>query len=955
MSIQVALSIKDIEDHEIVVIEESGTGLPTKQMYWNLKNAWAESGTLALTQVFDKMIRDIQLNRTLRLHLEELAKDRALPAGIATTARFSDASAFLPNGRIDAGDRGIVNVQVTNQGPGPAYGVTVKITSDQPQIVLSGVGAIGDLKPGEKKEVALQVSSNLDLPTTVAQFRIETAEKRGYGAQPIILEVPTARLVPPSLEIVDIALNDQTAGKTRGDGDGQPANGETLEAIVRVRNAGPGEAVGIAVSLSAPKTAEVLEGKAVIPRIAVNQVGEARFLLRLPLDLPAGDLPLSFHAVEARGAQVATMDKAQSWKIRTKRPGIELAYRIYDGNSPGSTGNRDGLVSNGEKIEVAVTPTNRGELPARGVRITVEPKDAKLIPRPASFEIGDLPVQAEGVVQRFAFEVPRSYGKDQSPSDLRFTLNLSQQSFPARQEPLTLTFRALRPQLTLETSVPPALLRGGSGEMSLRLRNNGTLRAEDVVAEITSEASGVDLLDEHGVPVRSRKIVLGALDAQGFLPEQRVKVNVRRNAAIGPAPLRLTITQKDFSPLARDLPLTVTEEPATVIAAVPADDGPSVAPPALPAPSAPATISFLRNTQGEHLIAEAIVLRFEVQSPAGLDEVRLTQNDRRLPTDSARSTSGTAGGLLVEQYEIPVQLAEGENRFEVVAVTRQGLRSTRSLTLFRDPEVGRIWVVAIGVSQYHEKAIPSLQYADADAQAVANYFRDTFSLPENQVFLRVNAQATLREIKSVLGTQLAARANDPRDTVILYFAGHGMRERMVGSLDADGLNKYFLPYDAARDDLYSTALEMDEVTNILRRLTPERVVVLLDSCFSGAAGGRSPFDPRTEGERAPITGEFLDRMAHVGKGRVVLTAGGPEESAQESAELGHGVFTYYLLDGLRGAADLSGDGEIDVHEIYRYVSDKVSRATQGRQNPKLKEPDLVGRILLGRGAARGRR
>src|SRR5207253_3726401 len=193
-----------------------------------------------------------------------------------------------------------------------------------------------------------------------------------------------------------------------------------------------------------------------------------------------------------------------------------------------------------------------------------------------------------------------------------------------------------------------------------------------------------------------------------------------------------------------------------------------------------------------------------------------------------------------------------------------------------------------------------------DARAVYDYFRGTFNLPDSQVFLRVNEQATLREIKSLLGTQLVARANDPKDTVILYFAGHGMRDRVTGSLDPDGLSKYFLPYDASRNDLHSTALEMDEVTNILRRLTPDRVVVLLDSCFSGAAGGRSPFDSKAAVERAPISGEFLDRMAHVGKGRVVLTASGPDQAAQESADFGHGVFTYYLLEGLNGVTGDTG-------------------------------------------------
>lgn len=949
MKVRIVLTVTDAEGHQIAVIKTSSSDKPQATRDRTIEGTWSRIATRALTEAFDGLLRE--LPQTLKLHLEQ---KRALPAVIKTTAQFKDERAFLPNGRLDAGDEGVLLVEVSNQGPGTAYDVTVRATSDRPQVMLSESGKIGDLMPGESKEAALHVAGSLDLPSTVATLRIETAEKRGYGAQQVLFELNTGKLVPPQLEIVDVTLSDRPSGRAHGDGDGQPANGETMEAIVRIRNAGPGAAVGVTVQMDSPKAiAEILEAKAVLPRIAVNEVEEVRLLLRLPIALQANELPLSFQAVEARGVQVASANKEQTWKVRSKRPRVELAYRLFDGNSTKSLGNRDGLVNNGERIEVAVTPTNRGDLPARGLRIAIESADPKLVPRPAVLEIGDLPVQAEGAVQRFAFEVPRTYGMDRSAGDLRFTLSISQQSFPPRQEPLTLTFRDLRPQISLETSTPPALARGASGEMILRLRNSGTLPAEDVSVEVTSDATGVDLLDERGLPVRTRKVVLGTLDPQGVVSERRVRVNVRRNAAIGAAPLRIAISQKDFLPIGRETVLAVTEEPAAVIAAAPPSEE-SIPEDPSPLPSAPATISFLRNTPGEHLLAEAIVLRFEVQAPTELAEVRLTQNDRLLPIEAARRTTSTAGRLHVAQYEMPVRLEEGENRFEVVAVTRQGLRSARPITLIRDREVGRIWVVAIGVSKYQDKTIQSLQYADADARAVYDYFRDTFGLPENQIFLRINEQATLREMKSILGTQLAARANDSRDTVVLYFAGHGMRERVTWSQDSDGLSKYFLPYDTDRNDLYSTALDMDEVTNILRRLTPERVVVLLDSCFSGAAGGRSPYDPRAEGERALISGEFLDRMAHVGKGRVVMTASGPEESAQESADFGHGVFTYFLLDGLRGAADLSGDGEIDVHEIYRYVSEKVTRATKDRQNPKLKEPDLVGRILLGRGAVRKR-
>lgn len=799
----------------------------------------------------------------------------------------------------------------------------------------------------------MRVRGGLELGDSDVRIRIEANEKRGYDARPVVLEVPTRALERPELEVADITFNDRTP-PAQGDGDGLPSNGETVEAIVRVRNRGVGEAIGVVVTASSSRLAgvEFPAPKVTIPRIAPGSSEEARLLVHIPIALTASALALRFDLVEARGPQVASATKEQSWKLQIKRPGIELVTRLYDGNSTGSTGNRDGHVNNTERIEVAVTATNRGDLPARGVKIAVESADPGLVPRPASFEIGDLPPRAEAPPQRFAFEVPRTFSRDRAIEDLRFALHVTQQDFPAQREPIALAFRALRPDLDVQAEVPSTLARGSGGELVLRLRNKGDLDAEGVAVEVLSDLEGFDLLNERSIPSRALKQSLGNLSAQAGIAEARIGLNLRRSAALGAAPLRVRVTQKDFPPVERTLSLAVIEEPATVVTAPPPVETVPPPAPSLRAPPAAATISYVSNTPGQHLLADAVALRFEIQSSSELAEVRATRNERALPLESARRTASGEAGVSAVQYELPVLLDPGENRFEVVAVTREGLRSARSLTLFRDHEVGRLWVVAIGVGKFQQPAIGGLEYPDDDARDVLNYFRDTFQLPAEQLFLRIDEQATLREIKSTLGTQLMKRATDPRDTVIIYFAGHGMRDRIAGSLDPDGLAKYFLPYDANLEDLYSTALEMDEVTNILHRLTPERVVVLLDSCFSGAAGGRSPFDPRSPAERAPISGEFLDRMAHIGKGRVVLAASGPNESAQEDADLGHGVFTYYLLQGLRGAADGDRNGEIDVHEVYRYLSENVSKATRGKQNPQLKEPDLVGQILLGRGSVR---
>ncbi len=80
---------------------------------------------------------------------------------------------------------------------------------------------------------------------------------------------------------------------------------------------------------------------------------------------------------------------------------------------------------------------------------------------------------------------------------------------------------------------------------------------------------------------------------------------------------------------------------------------------------------------------------------------------------------------------------------------------------------------------------------------------------------------------------------------------------------------------------------------------------------------------------------------------MVLTSSKASEVSEEREYLGRGVFTYYLLEGLRGKADLDGDGIITVDEIYAYVSKKVPEVTGQNQNP-VKKGEVEGQLILGR-------
>ena len=169
--------------------------------------------------------------------------------------------------------------------------------------------------------------------------------------------------------------------------------------------------------------------------------------------------------------------------------------------------------------------------------------------------------------------------------------------------------------------------------------------------------------------------------------------------------------------------------------------------------------------------------------------------------------------------------------------------------------------------------------------------------------------------------------------MFIFFAGHGAPEVDQEQVERDGVAKYLVPVDADPDDLYATAFPMDELQTIFARIDAERVVVFLDACYSGAAGGRT-----FAAKQMAVDEFFLERLARA-KGRAILAASRPSEVALEAAALGHGLFSYYLVEGLRGAAASNKDGVITLQELFDYVQQQVTRQARllgGDQHPLLK-------------------
>lgn len=924
----------------ISTIVASATGNVTKSIYWSSNTRVQSIGEPALKGMLDHLVRKLMFDPSLAAYIKTRAAERARPSDLQTIARFDDSASFFPNSHLDAGEMAKLLFTVKNRGAGPAFGVRLRLSSTAKGISVPVETEIGDMAAGASKDIAVAIAGGLDVESALQTLHVETLEKRGYGGRPLDVELATSQLKKPGIEIADIALN---SGGNRGDANGRPSNGGAAVVTVLVRNTGPGDAVGVHLTLESRPDVEIVDRKVDLQAIPVNAVREARFTVRLPTTFAATDLPLTVRAEELRGAQVAQTSRMATWPVELRRPAIDLAYRLFDGNSPESRGNRDGVANNGETLELALTPINRGALAARDVSIIITSRQPGVTVTPEKFQAGELPPLAEGAEHRVRLVVPRTLGRDLPLEKLPLVASIAQRDFALAEQPIMLPFKARRPDLAAEiTSVSP-LVEGNPAAFALELRNRGTLTAENVRVEVSCDNIGLELFDESGVPTRKVVVDVGTIAAQAAPWKLDIKAQVRRNLPKTSTSLAVVVQQADFPSVTTQAALKIQREQVTVISTIPADVAPRAAP-AERAPLVPAAISFQRYENGDPVNEETIALRFEIQSLTPLKTVRLEQNHRPIDLGTARGPRDE--NVHAVQYEPQVRLDFGENLFEVVVVTTAGAATKRSIIINRERPQGKVWVAAVGISKYANKGVADLAFARDDAAAFIDYYRQ-FGVPEGQLIALFDEQATLSAIKRNLGTDLVNKATNPDDTVILYFAGHGQKESDRASVDADGYTKYLLPYDANPSDLFGSALSMEELSRILQRLRPDRVVLIIDSCFSGAAGGRtlSNADIVT---RAPITDEFLARMAAAGKGRVILTASSGHEVAQESNTLRHGVFTYYLLQALSGEADADGDGRVDIDEIYKFVAQKVAAATNGRQTPMKKAPSLTGTVILGR-------
>jgi uncharacterized caspase-like protein len=250
----------------------------------------------------------------------------------------------------------------------------------------------------------------------------------------------------------------------------------------------------------------------------------------------------------------------------------------------------------------------------------------------------------------------------------------------------------------------------------------------------------------------------------------------------------------------------------------------------------------------------------------------------------------------------------------------------------------------VGVDHYDDPLLGDLRFAAKDATDL----QDVLSDPTLGGF-EVHT-LTERVTRDELWTRLDEVTADlqPDDTFLLYLAGHGTMELRPASPEhsfATEPHLYLLTSESLLDQAGGTGVPLAELDRLVAALPARRRVVVVDACYSGK--GRSVLSAKDLMQRERLRGPVPNPAMAVSRYDVRLFAADVNHPAIEAPELENGVYSHFIVSGLRGEADLDADGLVDVRELRLWARDQTMAYTGGAQVPWSHETQVGwGEIFL---------
>lgn len=214
--------------------------------------------------------------------------------------------------------------------------------------------------------------------------------------------------------------------------------------------------------------------------------------------------------------------------------------------------------------------------------------------------------------------------------------------------------------------------------------------------------------------------------------------------------------------------------------------------------------------------------------------------------------------------------------------------------------------IAIGAGRFRDPAMPDLQFASRDAEVMAKYFKSFMGVPSQRVRLMQDANVMKEDLVEVFEQWLPRQA-DPRSTAIVYVSGRAIVDSSTGAVS-------LVPFDGSASTparLFSLA----RLQRALARASVQQAVLLLDLSLESTPGA-DPSENLVPAWDGTDNGQAADRL-------MWIIGNNALQDAHAYRPGQHGLFTYYLFKGLRGAADLDRNGMVLAGELCTYVHRQV--------------------------------
>ena len=704
----------------------------------------------------------------------------------------------------------------------------------------------------------------------------------------------------------------------------------------------------------------------------------------LNLGIEAGYRWLSFDykvgIAQSSSPYVALTLFVGSWgpiKVHTlPSPSLHLFASFYDADG-------NNVLSDNEEGKLVVTISNKGKGKAKDTRLTfsiLEEEFRDKIFCENYYSIGDIEPMGQKKVEvkiKAKTELPRGkfnimitshYKTELDKEDKKvetYTINTMPASQIAEQkeEQLTKPVFHFPPDLSIshitfsESSGNKALDAYEDGEISFIIENKGKGKAEGVSIRVT-QVSGEGVieypkqLDIGSIPAGSQKIVKIPIKSQDKTKNEIVKLRIGIYEELGfdADPFTISFETREFVP------------PALMIASVSIDDdreGDSYGDnDGIIEPGEQIEVSLAiqnkgrgdaKNTkveitipdEGQQLYFNSPTREFNLGNIISGDYrkidfvLTLTKRyDKENILIKARMEEATGKGSGEDSVYLPVGKPSGYGKEIIVVAEKEepkkeleslseGIDIEQPINRYGQPKQNRLCII-IGIEEY--KIAPKSLYSNRDAQIFYQYARDVLGVQEKNIYITINENATKGEFDKIFGENgwLERRVNKESE-VFIYFSGHG-------SVDIKKQKQYLIPYDI--DPNYpQVAYSLDKIYECLSRMEVKKAVIFLDACFTGQS---------REGTLilAGIRPLLVSELSKPSQNITVFTAASGNEIASIYSEKKHGLFTYYLLKGLRGDADLNKDNIITIKELFNYIKDKVSETAL--EMDREQHPQLLG-------------